>query len=108
MGNAGVSQGAVLFHQLMPIFLIGLVFYFLILKPQIKKQKDQRQMLEGLKKGDKVITIGGIYGVILELQDNMLKIKVAENLNLKVLKTAVSAVLTEEPTGQRAIENKKK
>lgn len=74
------------------IFLIAIVavFYFFMIRPQMKKQKEQSKFRENIQKGDKVITIGGIHGKILEISDKTFIIEVEGGNRLKIEKTAVS------------------
>ncbi|MCK9255116.1 MAG: preprotein translocase subunit YajC [Bacteroidales bacterium] len=76
-----------------PIFFVLLivVFYFFMIRPQMKRQKEVRKFREGLQKGDKVITAGGIYGKITEVQDNHLIIEIDTNVRIKVDKASVVA-----------------
>ena len=94
--GATPSAGSALIMNLMPIFIIFLVFYFLSIKPQMKKQKEHQKMLDNLKKGDKVVTNGGIYGTIVEVQQNIFKLKIAENVNVQILKSAVLTLVQDE------------
>lgn len=90
--NTGAAgQGSPLNFILMMAAIFG-VFYFLLIRPQSKRAKEHKVMLENLKKGDKVITSGGIYGVIEGLEANTVTIKVAENLKIKVSRSAVAAL----------------
>lgn len=73
--------------------LVFLIFYFLIIRPQNKKQKDQKQMLSALKKGDRVATIGGIRGTIQSLKEDTIVLKVDTNTTLEFSRSAVSSVL---------------
>jgi len=73
--------------------LVFLIFYFLIIRPQNKKQKEARQMLANLKKGDRVVTIGGIRGTIQAVKDDAVVLKVDDNTKIEFNKTAVAAVL---------------
>jgi preprotein translocase subunit YajC len=75
----------------LPIILIMVVFYFFMIRPQMKKAKEQKQFREALKKGDKVITIGGIHGRILEIADTTIIIETEGQGRLKIERTAVSA-----------------
>ena len=73
------------------IFLVAiiLIFYFFMIRPQVKKQKDARVFREALKNGDKVLTIGGIYGKIIEVRDKVVILEVEDKMKLKVDKTAL-------------------
>jgi preprotein translocase subunit YajC len=73
-----------------PIILIVFVFYFFMIRPQVKKQKEQKNFRENLKKGDKVVTIGGLHGKIIEIEDKTILIEVANNVKLKFERSAVS------------------
>ena len=85
------APGSALFSFLPLVFIIG-IFYFLILRPQSKKQKETQRMLSALKKGDRVVTIGGIHGVIQSVKENTIIIKVDENTKLEFNRGAVSSV----------------
>lgn len=74
----------------LPIILIIVVFYFFMIRPQMKKQKDQKKFREDIQKGDKVITIGGIHGKIVEISDRTFIIETEGGNKLKIEKTAVS------------------
>jgi len=74
----------------LPIVLIIVVFYFFMIRPQMKKQKDQVKFKEGIQKGDKIVTIGGIHGKIIEIQDKTFTIEVENGVKLKIEKSAVS------------------
>lgn len=70
--------------------LIFLVFYFFMIRPQIKKQKDQKKYVEELKKGDKVVTTAGIHGRIVDINDTFVTIDVDKGVNIKFDKSAIS------------------
>jgi preprotein translocase subunit YajC len=76
--------------QFLPIVLIIVVFYFFMIRPQMKKAKDQQKYRENLKKGDKVVTIGGVHGKIVDVQDKTFLVEVAEGVKLKFEKSAIS------------------
>src|ERR1700745_180281 len=76
--------------QFLPLVLIVVVFYFFMIRPQMKKQKAAKKFMEEIKKGDKIITIGGIHGKIAEIQATTYIIEVEGEMKLKVLKTAIS------------------
>ncbi|HMQ68041.1 MAG TPA: preprotein translocase subunit YajC [Ignavibacteria bacterium] len=79
--------------SIVPFLLIIVIFYFLILRPQQKRQKERAQLLESIKKGDKVITSGGIHGTVEGIEDKTLLIKVSDNLKLKMERSAVSTII---------------
>jgi preprotein translocase subunit YajC len=74
------------------LFIVGMVaiFYFFMIRPQQKKQKDQKTFLTNLKRGDKVVTIGGLHGTILSLEGNTVLIEADHGVKLKFEKTAIS------------------
>ncbi len=69
--------------------LIIVVFYFFMIRPQVKKQKEMKQFRESLSKGDKVVTTGGIYGKIADIKEETITIEVDNNVKLKVAKSAI-------------------
>ena len=77
---------------LMPVILIA-VMYFLMIRPQMKRQKEHRAMLDKLSKGDEVITNGGVAGVVTDVGDNFVTVEIAENVRVRVQKGAVGNVL---------------
>lgn len=89
-GQAGGAQGMI--GSLMPLVLIFVVFYFLLIRPQQKKAKEHKQMLDNIKKGDKVVTAGGIYGVVESVGANTVVLKIAENVKVKFGKGFISEV----------------
>ena len=89
---AGAPQGGGMGMLLFPIILIG-VMYFLMIRPQMKRAKEHKGMLDKLSKGDEVITSGGIAGVITDIGENFITVEVADNVRLRVQKAAVGNVL---------------
>ena len=79
--------------SLLPFLLIIVVFYFLILRPQQKRQKARQKLLEGVKKGDKVITSGGIHGTVEGLEDDSILVKIADNVKVKMDKSAIGTIV---------------
>ncbi len=88
------APGGQLLTMILPFGLIILVFYFLIIRPQNKKQKETKQMLAAVKKNDKVATIGGIRGVVVSVKGDTVIIRVADNVKLEFSKSSVSSVLS--------------
>jgi len=91
-GGAGQGGLAGLITSLVPLVLIFVIFYFLLIRPQQKRAKEHKTMIENLKKGDKIITSGGIYGVIESVGTNTITLKVAENTKVKIGKAYVAAL----------------
>ncbi|MFZ4790633.1 MAG: preprotein translocase subunit YajC [Candidatus Competibacteraceae bacterium] len=81
-----------LMNLLFPIILIG-AFYFLLIRPQTKRAKEHKQMVETLKKGDEVVTGGGVLGRIIEIGENFIQVEIAESVQIKVQKQAVSSLM---------------
>ncbi len=77
----------------LPMILIFVVFYFLLIRPQQKKQKEVRAMLEALQKGDEVVTAGGVVGKISRLTDQFATVEIAPNVEINVQRTAISQLL---------------
>jgi preprotein translocase subunit YajC len=78
---------------LAPFILIIGIFYFLIIRPQNKKRKETEKMLSALKKGDKIVTIGGLYGTIQSVKETTVILKVDDNVKLEFLRSAISSVI---------------
>ena len=89
-GDGGGGSG--LLGVMLPFLLILLVFYFLMIRPQSKKQKAHQQMLSELKKGDKVVTSGGMFGTIFGIDDqnNKVVLKISNDVKMEFLKSAIS------------------
>lgn len=79
------------FMSFLPLILIIIVFYFFMIRPQLKKQKEQKKFRDNLAKGDKVVTIGGIHGKIAELKDNTVKLDLGNGAIITVEKSAISS-----------------
>ncbi len=78
----------------LPLILIVVVFYFFMIRPQSKKAKEAKQFRESMAKGDKVVTIGGIHGKIVELKEQYVVLQIANGVDIKVTKSAVSPDLS--------------
>jgi preprotein translocase subunit YajC len=89
-----------LLSSLLPFLLIILVFYFLILRPQQKRQKERQRLLDSVKKGDKIITSGGMHGVVEGIEDKTVLVKIADNTKVKIEKNAVSSIVGITPEGK--------
>ena len=84
--------GEMPFGFLVPMGLILVIFYFLLIRPANKKQKAQQQMISELKSGDKVITNGGIHGVVAGITDDLIQLKVASNVKIEISRNAVTSL----------------
>lgn len=88
-GGQQGQQGGIM--SFLPLIAIVVVFYFFMIRPQMKKAKDQKKYIEALKKGDKVLTIGGIYGKVVEVRDNgTILMEVEDGGKMLISKNAVS------------------
>jgi preprotein translocase subunit YajC len=92
--NPEANQGGGGIAAFLPFFLIMLIIYFLMIRPQAKRQKEKQNMLLALKKGDKVITIGGIHGVVsgMKNQGKLIVLKIDKNLNININRSAISGL----------------
>ena len=91
-GGAPATQGGDLM-QFLPLVALLAVFYFLILRPQQKRAKEQKTMIEALQKGDEVATLGGILGKVTKVSDDNVAIEIADNVTIQVQKAAIQNVL---------------
>jgi preprotein translocase subunit YajC len=96
-GGGSGGSGAGGFAGLIPLVLMFVIFYFLLIRPQQKKAKQHKELLNNLKRGDSVITNGGIYGRIVELNDTVIKLEVADKVHIKVARGFISGLAN---TGQ--------
>ncbi len=85
-------EGNFLTSGFLPLILMFAIFYFLLIRPQQKRQKQRNAMLSALKKGDQVITIGGIHGTIADLDEDTVTLRVSENVKLKFDRNAINSV----------------
>lgn len=94
LGGGGSSSGTLL--SLLPFVLIFVIFYFLLILPQQKRQKQQKAMLEGLKKGDKVVTASGIWGTVTNLGKETVTLQIADNTKIKLQKDHIAKLRADE------------
>jgi len=81
----------------LPLLLIVVVFYFFMIRPQMKRQKETRQFRESLKKGDKVVTTGGVYGKIAEIKETVIHLEIAKDVVIKVDKNGIIKDMSDAP-----------
>ncbi len=93
---AGAGGGQLMF-TLVTFGLVFLIMYLLIIRPQNKRQKEQQKMLDALKKGDRVTTIGGIRGTIISIKDDTVVLKVDDSTKLEMSRSSVSSLLEKKP-----------
>lgn len=89
--DAAAQGGSVM--SFLPLFALIIIFYFLILRPQQKRSKEQKSMIEALQKGDEVVTVGGELGRVVKIGENYLDLEIAENVTVHIQKSAVQNVL---------------
>jgi len=87
----GPEQPPVLF-QFMPLIIIAVLFYFLLIRPQQKKQKEHQQLVASVKTGDKVVTAGGIHGIVANVKESTFLLKVADNVKIEFDKSSITSV----------------
>jgi preprotein translocase subunit YajC len=88
--GGGLPESLSPYMSLLPWVVIFAIFYFVMIMPQMKRQKKHKSFLEGLKKGDKVVTSGGIIGTIESVTDKIITLRIAENCKIKILKDTVA------------------
>jgi preprotein translocase subunit YajC len=91
--SAGGQSGGFDFTAILPLIIMFAIFYFLLIRPQQKKAKEHKNLVAALKKGDEVITNGGLLAKVTNVGDNFLTCKVAENVEVKIQSHAVGTVL---------------
>ena len=93
---AGAAPGAEGFLvQLLPLILIFVIFYFLLIRPQQKRAKEHRQMVENLRRGDQVITSGGIYGKITKVgEGEEVEVEIAQGVKIKVVRSTIAQIVS--------------
>ncbi len=96
-GNGAQGGSGSMLVTVLPFVLIIAIFYFFIIRPQNKKQKETEKMINALKKGDKVITIGGIHGVVSSTKEKTVIVKVDDNTKLEFNRSAIATVVTDKP-----------
>ena len=101
-GGDGSAGGASSLLTLAPIALIFVVFWFFMIRPQNKQRKETQRMLADLRKGDKVVTIGGIHGVVQSTRENTVILKVDENCKVEFLRSAIASMKEKGDSGESA------
>jgi preprotein translocase subunit YajC len=98
LGQGGAGEGgAAGFTGFIPLILMFVIFYFLLIRPQQKKTKEHRQMVSNLKKGDRIVTSGGIHGRITGMDDTTLTVEIADKVRVKLARGNVSAIVQSAP-----------
>ena len=104
---AAAGTGSLLVSML-PILLIFVIFYFFIIRPQNKKQKETDKMIAALKKGDKVVTIGGIHGTVAQTKEKTVIVKVDDNTKIEFTRSAIASVVVQGSSKEDKADKKEK
>ena len=91
--QAGAPPQPSLMAQLLPLLLLGVLFYFMLIRPQMKRNKEHRELVGGLSKGDEIVSSGGLAGRVTDVGEVYLTLEIAEGTEVKVQKAAVAQVL---------------
>ncbi len=94
---AGAPGAPPAWVQFLPFIAVGVIFWFLILRPQMRQQKEQKAKIAGIKKGDQVLTAGGLLGKVLKVDEHYAELELGPNVKVKALKSTISDVIP--PTG---------
>jgi len=89
--DAAAQPGGLI--SFLPLIVIFALFYFMLIRPQMKRAKEHRQLVAGLQKGDEVVTSGGLLGKLTSIDDSFVTVKVAENTEIRVQRHAVASVM---------------
>ena len=101
--TAGAASGGDMFAQFMPLLLIFVVFYFLLIRPQQKKAKLQKEMLSAVRRGDRVLTGGGIIGTITKVKsDTEVQVEIADGIRVIVLRDTIATVMAKTEPADKA------
>jgi preprotein translocase subunit YajC len=109
--GAAPSGGGGIFGQinmLIPFIAMFAIFYFLLIRPQQKKQRDLRRMLQNLKRGDRVVTSGGIYGTIVKIRNDIIHLEIADQVRIRVNKSSIADLVKETERVFEEVEEPKK
>ena len=108
MGQGGAAGGAPQggFTAFIPLIIMFAIFYFLLIRPQQKKNKEHREMISTLKKGDRVVTSGGIYGKITSTDETTLTLEIADRVRIKINRGNIATLAQSSPQPQASIEKK--
>ena len=103
---AGGEAGMNIFVQILPFLAIGLLFYFMLIRPQRREQAKRQDMLANVKKNDRVVTIGGVYGVVMnvhrEADEVTLKVDETTNTKLRVTVSSIARIIGDEPAEEES------
>lgn len=88
----GAGGGMAAFQQILPLVFMFAIFYFLLIRPQQKKAKEHKALLEAMKKGDNVITAGGVHGKVITVDNDLVTLEIANNVNIKIIKSYIASI----------------
>lgn len=88
--------------QMVPYILMFVIFYFVLLAPMRKQQKKQKELLAGLKKGDRVVTSGGIHGTVQQVEEHIVWLRIADTVKIKINRSAISGLSSEPDSKESA------
>lgn len=88
----GAGGGMAAFQQVIPLVFMFAIFYFLLIRPQQKKAKEHKALLDSMKKGDNVITAGGVHGKVTAVENDLVSLEIANNVNIKITKSYIAAI----------------
>jgi preprotein translocase subunit YajC len=91
-GAAGPAGGMAAFQQVIPLVFMFAIFYFLLIRPQQKKAKEHKALLDGIKKGDNVITAGGVYGKVTAIDEGVVSLEIANGVTIKIIKSYIASI----------------
>ena len=90
--TGGADGGMAAFQQFVPLIFMFAIFYFLFIRPQKKKALDHKALLESIKRGDNVITAGGVHGKVFAVENDLVVLDIANNVNITISKSFIAAV----------------
>jgi preprotein translocase subunit YajC len=94
-GSAGGAQGSNPYQPIIMLVLMFAIFYFLLIRPQQKKAKQHKQLIDSLKTGDNVVTVGGIHGKVASIQEDIVTVEVATGVKIRVSRSSVAGLAKE-------------
>jgi len=102
MGSQGAAgQGAGGLTQFMPLLILLVIFYFLLIRPQQKRAKEHKEMVNNLKKGNRIVTSGGIHGTIASLDDTTVNVEIADKVTMKISRGNVAIILKDTSSSKK-------
>ena len=107
-GTGAAQQGSGGFSAFVPLIIMFAIFYFLLIRPQQKKAKEHREMVNNIKRGDRIITSGGIHGRVTAVSDATMTVEIADKVRIKLARGNVSALVKSAPEAQVSKDSKTK